>query len=607
MKPKTIRFLPFLYTIFQTTPVFSQIAEHSDYIGAGHNNGVVVRTSSYFQKEDRRNQADGQSTLNGAGLDARKMEAARFLSQAAFGGSTAEINGLALNLDFSKWIEHQSSLPVSNMQQEVDWAYYWARDLFQQQNPNSDNYSNRDRHFHYAWWSMVMTNPDKLRQRIAMALSEILVISTRSPIRNNGSIYASYYDIFLRNAFGNYKDILTEVSLHPAMGVYLTHFRNPKGDTLANTFPDENYAREIMQLFTIGLFELNNDGSLKTDGNGNPIPTYGLEDTRELARVFTGLGAGGLTADAQADGQDLSFNTRENRLDYLVPMLMYEEQHEPGEKTILQNHIIPSGQTGMEDIHMAIDILFNHPNVGPFISRKLIQHFVKSNPSSVYIDDVAGVFNDNGEGVRGDMKAVIKAILLHEEARSCLWQNDPMNGKLKSPVLRFSAIARGLEKAGRNTTYFTETRGLLNNTDHRVLTSPSVFNFYLPDHRPNGPMAELGLYGPEFEIYNSVTSIGYVNEVDSWTRRGNLFVASETPAEIELDKGAYYEMARDPEVLINHIDAYFLQGRLSENTREIMRETLVNTPDWNEESQLRMRVELAFYLAFISPEFNILK
>jgi uncharacterized protein (DUF1800 family) len=452
-----------------------------------------------------------------------------------------------------------------------------------------------------------MTKPDQLRQRVAMALSEIIVLSTNGPINNNGENYASFYDVLLKHAFGNYHDLLYDVTMHPAMGVYLTYLRNPKTDTTSNTFPDENYAREVMQLFSIGLYELDQDGSIKVDESGSFIPTYDNDDIIELSKVFTGLGAGGLNQNAIENGRELKFSTNQNDMDYTVPMLMYEDEHEEGEKYLLNGFIIPSGLSGTEDIEMALNHLVNHQNTGPFICRKLIQNLVKSNPSPAYIDDVSASFNDNGEGVRGDMKAVIKAILLHEEARDCLWQIESTNGKLLAPTLRYTAFARAIQLSAGNNLYYSEGRGFFEDTFHRVLSSPSVFNFYSPDHIPNGPLNEMGLVAPEFEIFNSVTSIGYLNQVNRWTDRADVFTAPELTGDVEVNRAHYYEMARDPEVLINHLDRLLTKGGLKETTRNSIVEALLGLPENNEENMLRDRWEIATYLVMISPEFNILK
>ena len=288
-------------------------------------------------------------------------------------------------------------------------------------------------------------------------------------------------------------------------------------------------------------------------------------------------------------------------------MAMYEEEHEVGKKYLLNDYVIPAGLPGLDDIRLAITHLFEHPNVGPFIGRKLIQHLVKSNPSPAYIEDVANAFNDNGEGVRGDIKAVIKAILLHEEARTCLWQTEPSNGKLLPPTLRYAIFAKAMNLSAADGVFYTEGRGFFEDSFHRVLSSPSVFNFYSPDHQPNGPLSDLELFGPEFEIHNSVTSIGYLNQVNKWTDRGDVFTAQELTEDVEVIKSNYYEMARDPQVMINHLDRLLTKGRLRESTRNAIVEAMNGLPDWNEDNMLRDRWEIATYIVMISPEFNILK
>jgi uncharacterized protein (DUF1800 family) len=610
---KHYQILRFLPCVFLYLNAFGQKPVYEDYIGAGHHIGINVVASHSLEKPNREKAAVGLASINGLGLESKQMEAARFLAQAGFGGSSREIQLLASrknaqgSIDFNGWMEDQFLAKPTSMISATRSAYRNARVLKRTAGDNVDNYQNRIKHFHYAWWHSVMTKPDQLRQRVAMALSEIIVISSEGPINNNGENYAAFYDILLKHSFGNYKDLLYDVTLSPAMGVYLTYLRNPKTDTTSNTFPDENYARELMQLFSIGLFELNQDGSQKLDAMGNAIPTYDNDDIIELSKVFTGLGAGALNENGIENGRQLRFNTHQNDMSYVVPMAMYEEEHEPTEKYLLNDYVIPAGLPGLSDIDLAITHLFEHPNVGPFIGKKLIQQLVKSNPSPAYIEDVAAKFNDNGEGVRGDMKAVLKAILLHQEARSCLWQTEPSNGKLLPPTTRFSSFARAMELDAPNGLYYKEGNGFLDDTFHRVLSSPSVFNFYSPDHIPNGILTEMELVAPEFEILNSVTSIGYLNQVNRWTDRADVFTASELPKDVEVDREFYYEMARDPEVLINHFDRLLTKGRLKESTRTLIIEALEGLPTGNEENMLRDRWEIAAYLVMISPEFNILK
>ncbi len=463
----------------------AQSVEYTDYIGAGHVQGIGVVTSSDVAKPKESKNASGLNTLNGSGMDSDAMEAARFLRQAGFGGSEAEIDALKGNLNFEKWIDAQMGTSFGLMTSSVRNIYVQSKNSHYVRGNDVTNYGNTERHFQYTWWHRMMTDPSVLRNRMALALSEILVISNDSDIPNDGMVFASYYDVLLRNTFGNYRTLLDEVTYHPAMGQYLSHLKNPKTDTVKNTFPDENYAREVMQLFTIGLYELNLDGSQKLDDAGQSIPTYQIDDVKELAKVFTGLGAGALSEAGIKKGKELNFWTGKGDMDFTVPMAMYDNKHEPGEKTLINGFQLPSSNNGKDDVRMALDHLFYQPSAAPFICRKLIQHFIKSNPSAIYIEDVSKVFNDNGYGLRGDLAAVLKAILLHEEARSCIWQEEPTHGKLVAPVLRFSNIARVMQKDAPNGLYLSNGYSLQNNTAQRVMDSPSVFNFYSPDFQPN--------------------------------------------------------------------------------------------------------------------------
>jgi uncharacterized protein (DUF1800 family) len=576
---------------------------YTDYIGAGHSLGITVTTSSDYTATGFDRQATGQRTIDGAGLDAKRMEASRFLAQASFGAKPEEIELLSQSNDFAGWIKWQMELPATNMVALTNQVTDQARNAFVQGGNNPSQFVASARMFQYAWWQAVLTKHDVLRQRVAAALSEILVISTIGNIRNENTAFASYYDVLMRNAFGNYRTLLREVSLHPTMGVYLTHFRNPKTDPTSNTFPDENYAREILQLFSIGLVELNPDGTVKTNAQGKPIPTYGPEDIRQLAKVFTGLGAGGITQAAANSGHSVNFNIRRNHLDYTVPMQMYDDQHEMGPKTFLGKTV--NGPNGMSDIDGALNIIMEHPNVGPFVVRRLIQHMVKSNPSPAYIADVAAVFNNNGNGVKGDLAAVVTAMLLHEEARGCFWINEPAHGKLRNPTQRYVHFARAMNLTAPYGAFWTSGFTFEQRTSHLPMTSPSVFNFYLPDHQPQGPLRGVDLTGPEFQIYNATTSIGYVNEVDTWTRIGNVFMATELPQHVTLNKSSYTDLARDAELLINHLDLALCHGRMSEETRAIIRSALdglsptINTPE--------QRFDLAAFLVMISPDYTILK
>ena len=584
---------------------YAQVQIYEDYIGAGHSEDILISTSSSYSDPEWTDNSMPKKTLNGEGLDGRKAEAARFLFQAGMGGTEADINQLAKTLDFEGWIDWQMALPKTDMLWLTRQSHQLSSQRLQALNNNSSEFDYNRVHFQYAWWHAAMTRQDILRQRIAYALSEIFVISAYSNIRNDGEGPGSYYDMLMSNAFGNYRELIEDVTYHPAMGVYLSHFRNQKSDSLTNVFPDENYARELLQLFSIGLYELYQNGNIRKDSDNNPIAAYNPEDIRNLSRVFTGFGAGGLTQEGQDAGEDLSFQIHANYLDYTVPMAVYNDYHDEEEKILFGNQIIPASQDGIDDVDMALDYIFQHPNVGPFIARRLIQQLITSNPSPSYIYDVAQVFNDNGDGIRGDLAAVIKSILLHEEARDCLWYENPANGKLKSPVGRYLQFARIFADRESQDYFWTSGFTFEYNTYQRPLASPSVFNFYLPDHQPNGDIRENGLYGPEFEIHNSATSTGYANEVDDWVRKKKVFTIDILDYEVPLQSEGLASMAQDPEVLVNYLDYLLCHGRLSAETRQIVIETLNQVelvPDF-----LEKRTELAMFLIMISPDYTIQK
>ncbi|MEM6474048.1 MAG: DUF1800 family protein, partial [Planctomycetota bacterium] len=397
------------------------------------------------------------------GVIKRKVYASQFLSKATFGPTLEEIESLATRMGqlgvrqaCEEWIDEQMALSPS-----------YHRPLAVQMIAD-DGYTSTQggvyiqRYRYHAWWHNALNAEDQLRQRVAWALIQILVTSEdgagfndSNPGNHSGEGRwlgpSQYYDLMVEHAFGRYSELLTDVTYHPCMGIYLSHNRNRRTDLAANRFPDENYAREIMQLFTIGLYELEQDGRLKTDEQGQLIPTYDNEDIKEFAKVFTGL--------ALKPHPSASPNSQfywSNELEF--PMEMFNTEHEPGTKTLLGGEVIGDEATvdGEADIAAAISNLMSHDNVGPFIARRLIQRLVKSNPSRGYIRRVARKFNDNGEGVKGDMAAVIKAILLDPEAwrgQKAITRREPMGvavsargtsySSLVEPTLRYAQFLRG--------------------------------------------------------------------------------------------------------------------------------------------------------------------
>jgi len=532
------------------------------------------------------------------------QEASRFLAQATLGADHDLILHVA-DQGIENWIDAQFAIPRSQLLQ------YLYDNLY---SPASIGDSSPQRElFRYALWQTIVTGADLLRQRVAFALGEIFVISTEmDAIYNVANGAADWVDMLLRNAFGNFRDLLRDVTLHPLMGSFLSHAGNRKTDAVANRFPDENYAREIMQLFTIGLFELNEDGSRKKDGSGAPIPTYDNGNITEFAKIFTGL-----QYDFDGDPHiwwNPGFESGWlNPYTAVRPLTMWEEEHEPGPKYLLNGAVVPAGQSGMEDINAALDNLFHHPNVGPFIGRQLIQRLVKSNPSPAYITRVAAAFNDNGSGVRGDMQAVIKAILLDDEARNPTYITDPSNGKLREPFLRFAQLVRVFHYDNPQNKFWDAGWGTENNLQQFLFNAPSVFNFFSPDFQPAGPLSEAGLTAPEFQLLNSYSAISTVNH---WYSRLEWDYVIDLPdPEREINGQTYnldqpqpdfsYELTlvNDPDALLDHLDLLLTCGTLSPEMRTIIA-TAVNSYTAAGADDLDL-VEFAVFLFMLSPEYAV--
>lgn len=550
--------------------------------------------------------------------------AARFLLQAAYGPDLAPANGTPPNLTevtslgFAGWIADQFTRPIGWIQPWVDWG-----------TTNADALQLYGNLKEFSWWSRAMgaprlrpdapTNslPDPLRQRVAFALSEILVTSDRPEqlaVEQQGM--ANYYDLMLKHAFGNYRDLLYDVALHPAMGIYLSHLGNQKQVPGSNIFPDENFAREIMQLFTIGLWQLNPDGTRVLDPNGQPIATYHNSDITELARVFTGLSFGN-NANFQLDPRD-----------FTVPMKCWDAYHDCNAKTLLGGLALPPrtpasgniGTAGLADVNAAVSNLFAHPNVGPFIGRQLIQRLVTSNPSTGYVARVAAAFANNGSGVRGDLQAVVRAILLDSEARDPARMNEPTWGKLREPLLRVVNLARAFN-ASSTSGYYALDQFTLDHVQD-PMNSPSVFNFFLPNHSPPGPITQLGLVAPEFQILNASSAVTGPNyfwnaipgDLHRWghgiaayavTLNLTNELALVCPAG-QINDDVPAGPALDPDALLRRLDLALTGGTLSPPQFQILREALLRvgpgTWEWHRE-----RLRLAIYLITTSADFNVLR
>lgn len=555
--------------------------------------------------------------------------AARFMIQAAFGpdqDSAADGDDIPENVEevmasgYEAWINDQFTRPIGYLQPWVDWAV--TGNMAQ----NIQLYGN---YKEFSWWGRAMGSPklrpdaedtqlpDPLRQRVAFALSEILVASDRPEalaVEQQGM--ANFYDLMVKHAFGNYRDLLYDVATHPVMGVFLSHLNNQKANPDLNTYPDENFAREVMQLFSIGLWKLNVDGSRQLDAQNQPIPTYTNSDITELARVFTGM----TFADKNFPGTNG---------DYTQPMKMWDGFHDCDSKVLLGGFVVPArtasagntGTAGLADVNDAITNLFNQPSVGPFIAKQMIQRLVTSNPSPAYIGRVAAAFNGtNPVGPRGDLKAVVKAILLDSEARDPAMMEVPTWGKLREPFLRVVNFARAFNAASTSGYYALDQFSL----DHLQdpMNAPSVFNFFLPAHSPPGPITQLGLVAPEFQIINASSAVTGSNYF--WSALGNNTLnpqgAGDASYAVQLQINAELGMitsgninadvpagpALDPDPVIRRLDMVLTGGTLSPQEFQIIREAMMRIPTFSWRWH-RERLRLAVYMITNSADFNVLR
>ncbi len=557
------------------------------YDAAGNVAGAVA--GDYVAYVERLNGGTGGS----ATPTPTRSQAARFLQQASFGPTPGEIDRVR-RMGIAGWIEDQ----IRNQPATLHRPYI-RRIMEDMDGPRVDlTYSyNRDtlaifgNNYTTPFARAAIAGPDQLRQRVAFALSQILVASRRDPnLEGRPLAMSSFYDVLVRRAFGNYRDLLREVTFHPVMGRYLSHVGNQKARPEINQYPDENYAREIQQLFSIGLWQLQPNGERTLDGGGRPIPTYGNAEVAEFARVFTGLWFGGM---AWANGGWTDDQST-------IPMEMWAEKHDFGAKRLHNGTVIParapSVANGVRDIDDAVQNLFDHPNTPPFVCRQLIQFLVTSNPSSNYVGRVASRFVDDGSGRRGELGAVVRAILLDEEARDLGWAlGDPRFGRLKEPVYRAMAVAR-LGRLDRHANLLWWTWGEFGRAGlQEPGYSPSVFNFYRPTYQPPGLLSENHLVGPAFQILDSYSCIAFPNKLWEIVEKG--FVQYDAYV-FPPDYAGLAGLAESPGELADELNVMFCGGLMSAATRH----HLVDVIQQVGPRELRMRVLLGVYLASTCPE-----
>lgn len=529
--------------------------------------------------------------------DLSEADAARFLLQASFGPSSETISTLR-EQGLNTWIEEQIALPPSfHVPHLRETMALLSQDLYLGDAGASDPMPRRaevnDRM--YTWWTHAIEAPDQLRQRMAFALSEILVVSDRSPaLRNHTFPVTNYYDILVRHALGNYRDLMEDVSLSPVMGIYLTALRNTKADPETGVMPDENYARELLQLFTIGLNWLNPDGTEQTDSAGTSIPTYGMDEILSFARVFTGW---------TLNGSHNFFWASNDRADLMNPMMAFEEWHDTEPKVLLGGVELPAHQTAYQDLSAALDNIFHHPNVGPFLARALIQRLVTSNPSPAYVYRVAAAFDNNGQGERGDLAAVAQAIFLDPEARNPALTSDPHIGKLKEPILRLTHLIRAFYQFQSDSPPTLGRFGLGTQVNEPLgqapLYAPSVFNFFDRDYSPSGPVQDAGLVAPEFQINSEVKAIDGANYFHTGVNRG-FSTRSGFVEWVALNLVEAVEEASDPDGLLAYLDVVLMGGEMSPEVRAILTDMLSDLGD-----DPVFRAKAAVQIIITSPQFVI--
>lgn len=504
-----------------------------------------------------------------------KAEAFQFLNQASFGATEAEAQAV-VSLRAEEWIDRQLQTPLS-----LQLPHLQA--LPPPQFPFELHADRVD-----IWFRNSLYGEDQLRQRVAFALSEILVVSQLGALGNFPFAVADYYDVLVENAFGNYRDLIEEVTLHPAMGVYLSMLGNEKPDPVLNIRPDENYAREIMQLFSIGLVELNIDGTVKTDTQGQPVATYNQEIIEGFAHVYTGWTWAGAPR-----FHPNPFGLPE--ASQYSPMELWPEFHDTESKTLLNGVVLPAGQSGEQDLDDALDNIFNHPNVGPFLAIRLIQRLVTSNPSPGYVRRVAQVFNDNGAGVRGDLGAVVKAILLDDEARPSMTME--IDGKLKEPLLRLTQLWKAYGATSNSGRFPLIASYIL--FGQGPLQSPSVFNFFSPFFAPPGEIRNSSLVAPELEIATEYQNTLFTNYLFY-----QVFVLNQTNDALQEDDvfiniEEEIAAADDIDALIDMVAGKLLAGEISSTLREEIAGMLGRIP----ETDSVVRAAEAIYFVVTSPEY----
>ena len=510
----------------------------------------------------------------------------RFLEQATFGPTPALVTHVQ-SVGMDGYLDEQFAAPISlypTLPQQPLQASVGCP-------AGSPSTCKRDNYTMFPlqvqFFKNALSGEDQLRQRVTLALHEILVVSgvkIQQP-----SMMSPYLNTLARDAFTNYRQILYDVTLNPAMGRYLDMVNNDAPAANSTVAPNENYAREVLQLFSIGVNQLNQDGSVIVDASGEAVPTYDQEVIEDFAHVFTGW------TFASAPGAAMA---RHNPANFLAPMALYrnpagvDTNHDKGGKLLLTypgavNSVITPNQDGDKELQQAIDNIFNHPNVGPFIGKQLIQHLVTSNPSPAYVARVSAVFANNGAGIRGDMKAVVRAILLDPEARGAV-KSDPAYGHLREPVLFMTGILRAFNARSDG-----ELGTQANSMGQNLFLSPTVFSYYPHEYLIPGTSTQ----GPEFGIQSSSSSEARLNFLNALTSNGIKTADGGTT----LDLSPLQQLAGNPAALTDTLNTQLLHGTMTADLRAAVLDAVSAVPSNNP----LLRAQTAVYLVAGSSQYQI--
>ena len=538
-------------------------------------------------------------------------EAARFLLQAQFSASDAEIAAVR-NKSYATWLAEQFAAPPSTS--GFDWLNQHGYGTIN----SSTNYYDNSYPGDYMLWNQLMTSSDAVRKRMALALSEFFVVSLSGlDFAWRSHAIASWWDMLNAQVTGNFRNLLQDVTLHPAMGYYLNTKGNLKENVATGRAPDENYAREVMQLFTVGVHQLNNDGTEKRDANGNKLETYTQSDITNLARVFTGWDF----------DQTQNVNTLEpvnrrnipNTVYTRIPMRLTANNHSTLAASFL-GATVPANTDGVEALRIAMDTLFNHPNVGPFFGKQMIQRLVTSNPSPAYVNRVANAFNNNGAGVRGDLKAVFAAVLLDDEARSPGGLTQSGYGKLREPIVRMVQWGRtfGIRSA-RDSWKIGDLSNPATQLGQSPQRSPSVFNFFRPGYvPPSTALSASASPAPEFQIVNESSVGGYLNYMQGVIRNGIFVNAPDLPQSASNSTNGYditaaytaeLALVLDTTALVKRLGLLLCASQLSAATQALIVAALNATPVTaaSTDTVKLNRVAAAVLLVMASSEYLIQK